>query len=297
MRYKALLCGKSNIIMDDFFSHLEGDFEALTTSLRYEDILNHFRYFTPDVIVYCMHKETDDAMGIFPSLKSKLSYHHIPLVIVGNEEECEEFQKKVYKMADLVLTKPITIRNIGEKVKKLVDTWKAELEKEEAEKAAKALEAAEAAQKDSEIIDMKTLIQEQEKADSSDVQPAKPKVPEKKHILVVDDDPMMLKLIKEQLKDTYTVATAISGAIALKFLETKRTDLIILDYEMPGENGADVLKKIRDNDATSNLPVLFLTGISDREKIKVVLGFKPQGYLLKPIDREKLLEIIKKTIG
>ena len=121
--------------------------------------------------------------------------------------------------------------------------------------------------------------------------------PAKKHILVVDDDPMMLKLIKEQLKDNYTVATAINGAIALKFLENKKTDMIILDYEMPGESGADVLKKIRDNEVTSNLPVVFLTGITDREKIKKVIGLKPQGYLIKPIEREQLLQIISNTIG
>lgn len=73
--------------------------------------------------------------------------------------------------------------------------------------------------------------------------------------------------------------------------------MIILDYEMPGESGADVLKRIRDNDATSNLPVVFLTGITDKEKIKKVLSYKPQGYLLKPVEREKLLQIISNTIG
>ena len=107
---------------------------------------------------------------------------------------------------------------------------------------------------------------------------------------------MMLRLIKEQLKDTYTVATAINGDIAIKFLESKKTDLVILDYEMPHENGAEVLKKIRDKEVTSNLPVIFLTGISEREKIQNVLSFKPQGYLLKPIEREKLLQIIADTI-
>ena len=122
-------------------------------------------------------------------------------------------------------------------------------------------------------------------------------LPVKKHVLVVDDDPMMLRLIKEQLKDIYMVATAINGNLALKFLENKKTDLIILDYEMPNENGVDVLKKLRDNDMTSNIPVVFLTGISDREKIQKVLKFKPQGYLLKPIEREKLLQIIANTIG
>ena len=121
--------------------------------------------------------------------------------------------------------------------------------------------------------------------------------PAKKHVLVVDDDPMILKLIKEHLKDTYNVGTAINGSLALKFLETKKTDLILMDYEMPGETGADVLEKIRNNPATAALPVIFLTGISSREVISKVMSLKPQGYMLKPIDRDTLLQTIAKKIG
>lgn len=58
-----------------------------------------------------------------------------------------------------------------------------------------------------------------------------------KNILVIDDDARMLKVIKLHLHEKYDVATAISGKIALKFLETKHTDLILLDYAMPDENG------------------------------------------------------------
>ena len=98
------------------------------------------------------------------------------------------------------------------------------------------------------------------------------------------------------LKD-YDVATAISGKVALQFLEDNKTDLILLDYEMPKENGAEVLRKIRANEQTKDLPVVFLTGIADRKKIQEVLLLEPQGYLLKPINRVKLLETIEKIIG
>ena len=119
----------------------------------------------------------------------------------------------------------------------------------------------------------------------------------KKHILVVDDNTMMLKIIQQQLKDSYNVATAISGSIALKFLEKKRTDLILLDYEMPFMNGAQVLHKIREDLRTRMIPVVFLTGTKDREKVQEALKQKPQGYLLKPIDNAKLLKMIESLIG
>lgn len=120
---------------------------------------------------------------------------------------------------------------------------------------------------------------------------------EMKHILVIDDDLMMLRLVKAELKDRYNVATAVSGKVGLKFLERKRTDLILLDYEMPDENGAEVLEKLRANPMTRNIPVVFLTGMNNREKIKQLVAMKPQGYLLKPIKCEQLVATIKQIIG
>lgn len=119
----------------------------------------------------------------------------------------------------------------------------------------------------------------------------------RRHILIVDDDVRMLRMIKKYLENDYDVATAVNGKVALKFLETKHTDLVLLDYEMPVEDGPSVLEKVRKNDRLKNLPVIFLTGVSSKEKIQEVLQLRPQGYLLKPINRQKLLLTIEKNIG
>lgn len=302
MKYKLLLCGKSKVVIDDCFIHLEQGFDSQTTSLRSADVMSHLKCFQPDVLLYCMHQEMDEDIAAIAEFKDKFEYYNTAVVIIGNEEECKAFQKMTHDMADLVLHKPIMARKIGIELEELMHQWESthkkvkveEVEPETAEQ--KPVEPKTEEQKSAEPAEQKTV-----EPIMADVVPKQAgmetAVPAKKHVLVVDDDPMMLKLIKEQLKDNYTVATAISGSIALKFLESKRTDMIILDYEMPGENGADVLKKIRDNEATSNLPVVFLTGITDREKIKKVVSYKPQGYLIKPIEREKLLQIIASIIG
>ena len=57
---------------------------------------------------------------------------------------------------------------------------------------------------------------------------------------------------------------------------------------MPQMKGSEVLEQIRSNDATQNIPVIFLTGMADREKIQQVLSLNPQGYILKPTDKETL---------
>ena len=118
-----------------------------------------------------------------------------------------------------------------------------------------------------------------------------------KTVLVIDDDPIMLKVVKEHLHEKYDVATAISGKIAYKFLESKQTDMILLDYEMPGEDGPDVLINLRKREDLANTPIVFLTGVSDKDKITAALSLKPQGYLLKPIDKDKLIGTIEKFVG
>jgi len=61
-------------------------------------------------------------------------------------------------------------------------------------------------------------------------------------------------------------------------------------------NGPAVLEELRKDPYLASIPVVFLTGINDVEKIKNALALKPQGYLLKPVDREALLAKIKEII-
>lgn len=119
----------------------------------------------------------------------------------------------------------------------------------------------------------------------------------KKKILVVDDSLVVRQSMKELLDKDYDVTVADSGMGAIRCIMLNRPDLVLLDYEMPVENGAAVLGKIRENPATKNLPVVFLTGVTDRKKVMEVLAMKPQGYLSKPIDMEKLSSTIKGVLG
>lgn len=89
----------------------------------------------------------------------------------------------------------------------------------------------------------------------------------------------------------------ITGKMAEKFLETRPCDLILLDYEMPVENGPAVFKKIKNMESAKDIPIIFLTGVADKEKITEVLMLKPQGYLLKPIDTDKLLNTIENIVN
>ena len=111
----------------------------------------------------------------------------------------------------------------------------------------------------------------------------------KKKILIVDDDPTMLRMIKNLLSAKYSVFMANSGMNAITFLAKNKVDLILLDYEMPVISGAKVLEMIRSDTETSSIPVFFLTGRNDKDSVMQVVNLKPEGYLLKTIEKQALL--------
>ena len=110
----------------------------------------------------------------------------------------------------------------------------------------------------------------------------------KKNLLIVDDDLDYMHMIREWLKDTYKVSMVNSGLQAITWLAKNKVDLILLDYEMPVTSGPQVLEMLRSEQDTKDIPVMFLTGKSDRESIMKVLDLKPTGYLLKSIKRDEL---------
>ncbi len=112
----------------------------------------------------------------------------------------------------------------------------------------------------------------------------------KKSILVVDDDPNYLGLVREWLKDTYKVFMANSGLQAIKWLGKNTVDLILLDHEMPITSGPQVLEMLRSDEETKDIPVMFLTGKSDKESVMAVVALRPEGYFLKTIQKAELLE-------
>lgn len=326
MKYKALVSGKNNSVIDDIFVHMDSNFEVISTSTRYGDIIRHIKYFKPDVFIYCLGDESKENFRQMNSIKHMLAPARVPFILIGSKEECDEFEKSAVNVANMVLVKPYTANSIQESILKYLDereeyvqTYRNKNGMQDPENEFNNNGSRDVSGKrDIENVDinsMKDTISLLETALSStpgnkelreETETKSTAVPEKsvedkkderKHILVVDDDPVMLKMLKEQMHDKYDVATAISGKIALKFLERKKTDLILLDYEMPEESGPVVMEKIRAREETKDVPIVFLTGVSEREKITEALVLKPQSYLLKPIDRDRLLKVISDIIG
>lgn len=119
----------------------------------------------------------------------------------------------------------------------------------------------------------------------------------KKKIMLVDDSALLLRSMKSMLEKHYDICLAKSGEQALKMIPKENPDLILLDYEMEGMDGKDTFEVMKEDEDMKWIPVVFLTSVADRQSIYSVLKSKPDGYILKPLDEERIFETIEEILG
>lgn len=115
---------------------------------------------------------------------------------------------------------------------------------------------------------------------------------QQKHILIVDDDVVFLRMMTNALKDTYKVSVAKSGTSAISLLGRELPDLMLLDYEMPVLDGPQMLQLIQSEEQYRDIPVFFLTAQTDPGTVKRALVLKPVGYILKSSGQNVILKRI-----
>ncbi|BCD96446.1 response regulator [Marinagarivorans cellulosilyticus] len=113
-------------------------------------------------------------------------------------------------------------------------------------------------------------------------------------VLIIDDDRFTQNVLRKYLCKTYDTRTADNGAMGIKVANSWPPDIILLDVEMPGQNGYEVCDELKRQETTSNIPVVFLSGKSSvRERM---LGFEvgADDYLTKPCEPEFLQQKLTK---
>jgi signal transduction histidine kinase len=113
-------------------------------------------------------------------------------------------------------------------------------------------------------------------------------------VLLVDDTPANLKLLRQALEpEGYSILIASSGEAALRIVRNARPDLILLDVQMPGLNGFDTCRLLKQDEATRSIPVIFVTARAETES--VVEGFRAGGvdYIVKPFQSEEVLARVR----
>ena len=247
--------------LQNVLSNLDPSCECISTSGFTEDIIRHVECYDPDMFLSIFDTLDYNTMQQYYHLKSKMEMNNVPFVMMAASEVCKQAQVRAPDLFDFMYAEPDDPR----KSRVLLS--------EVAKRAAE-------------------LRHEPIVPIGDDVDPA-----DRKHIMVVDDDKTTLRMLKTALEEKfYTVSAMANGKIAEKYLQTKTVDLILLDYQMPMESGAEVLKWIRSDMRLKDIPVVFLTGVSDSDKVQEVISMKPQGYLLKPVNMERLFIMIRNLI-
>lgn len=285
----VLFTGSGSRVIDDLMRHVSEPYQLGKCAPIEMEFIGALDDFKPHTVVVCLADETRETLKMLAALRENPKYFGLPVIGIGNEDDCDFFEKIVIQKHMEVFTRPLDHQRFMGTLKQYVEQRKFETAQAEAkEKAEQAGAAAQPAAAPEEAgRDDEALLKKMEKAIS---------LHGRKTVLVVDDDVRMLNVIKLYLQDLYDVVVVPSGKLALKYLSKKSTDLVLLDYMMPEEDGPEVLRQIREESHQPNIPVVFLTGVADKEKVMRGLEFHPNGYLLKPVTRVVLLEKVTEIL-
>jgi signal transduction histidine kinase len=113
-------------------------------------------------------------------------------------------------------------------------------------------------------------------------------------ILIVDDNPTNLEVLAETLTDSgFQVSVALDGETALEQVQYYPPELILLDIMMPGIDGFETCRRLKESPATSDIPVIFLTALSDTENKVSGFSLGAVDYITKPFHQEEVLARVR----
>ena len=116
-------------------------------------------------------------------------------------------------------------------------------------------------------------------------------------ILVADDDPLMVRLLTVTLPPEYEVVQAMDGLQTVALAEATVPDLVLLDVNMPGMNGFEVLRRIKQSEKLRKVKVIMVTARTDEADRNLGLQLGADAYLAKPYSPLALLEKTSELLG
>ena len=119
----------------------------------------------------------------------------------------------------------------------------------------------------------------------------------KKKILVVDDSKPNLLILNSILKQDYVVLAARNGSEALERARLFTPDLILLDIIMPEMDGFEVVAQLKSSSETRDIPVIFITGLSEPDDITKGMSLGAVDYITKPFDAEDVRKRVQNHLS
>ena len=268
MQLKVLVTGKNRKVANDICEHLEADrgYVTIKCDPNKTALFDIMISELPKVVIICLGDESSVTVQAYNVMRSALRQGNITTIVVTDNEDEKMFIKYTELERVFFLSRPVSLFALYEKLSEIEKTIENT--------------------KDNNLAAFREYVNE----DAGK--------PRRKQILVVDDDSEQLMHIKEQLEEFYDVTCVKSGEAAFRYLAKKRADLILLDYLMPIIDGPEVLRSIQDTSGWEDIPVVFLTGMTEKNKVlKTLAELKPQGYIVKPAKKSELVAKIIDILG
>ena len=269
MKFKILVSGKNKKVIADICEHLATDrgYHTVKCPANKAALFDAALSELPRVIILCLGDETKDSIKVYDVMTDLSKRGGCPIIVITNEEDEKTFINHSALSKVLFIRRPVSLLALYEKLSEMEEALK----------------------NGDDLIQTAFKEYHNENPDAGR---------KRKHILVVDDDSEQLITIKEQLEEFYDVTPVKSGDAAFRFLLKKIPDIILLDYMMPGMDGTEVLRRIRTVDEYASIPVIFLTGTTERTAVlRILTELKPQGYIVKPAKKSKLVAKIIDILG
>lgn len=281
MKPKILITGRNWRIAVNVAEHLEADqgYRAVRCPAEEDVLPDMVAREKPDIAVICLVDEAMETIGLYDAFITQMDNKRIPTIVVAHKGDLDAFKASTRIKEIYFLPRPISILSLYSTLFEIEKELGLDTVEEETEPESPGLFNPFVKQEPQIFIKQEPQIK-------------------RKRILVVDDDPEQLSQIKEHLKEFYDVTAVRSGPDALNFISKHNIDLMLLDYMMPKMDGSEVLYQMRTTRAYAQMPVIFLTGMTEREKVvKTLVELKPQGYIVKPAKKSEIVAKIIDVLG
>ncbi|MFA7268573.1 MAG: response regulator [Sterolibacterium sp.] len=245
----------------------------IMTASNGADALRVLKTQPVDVVLSDWNMPVMTGLELLKAVRADERLARLPFVMITAEAAREHVAEAIANGVSGLLVKPYTAESLGMRIAKAVTPQSRSASPTRAESPTKDAAPLQAA--------------------TPPVAPADPRPqeadPARPTILVVDDAPANLHLLLHMFKDTYRVRIAQSGEKALEICQSNNPpDLVLLDIMMPGMDGFEVARRMREHPTSENIPVIFVTAMTGDEVRLKGLELGAVDFVTKPIDPEVL---------
>lgn len=255
-------------IINFFRAVLEEQGHTVATAENGEEAVKKAREFHPEVILLDVIMPQMDGYEVTEALKGDPATSSISIILVTGMDTLEDKVRGLECGADDFITKPFNFDELVARVRSLVKLKR-----------------------------LQDQLSKLQKESTSDFLLKQKKSLSPNMVLIVEDDERISKIMSNVLgTGGYLTHTIVNGLEAAEFIKDNTPDLIILDLMLPGLDGMEVLKRVRESPLTREVPVIVVTALDDfKTKIKG-LYIGADDYLVKPVKSLELLARVKANL-